>query len=77
MGQTDLPHNLAVDDSLVSRLDGGRVCQDCNVCIKLPRGFGMGTLSHQHHALPHKVSLDLLQGECSSLSRDNLNDGAL
>lgn len=58
---------------LIARLDGSGVGQDGNVGIKLPGSLGLSSLVHKHHALPHLVTLHLLQSQSSSLPSHNLS----
>lgn len=60
--ETHLADNLAMNDRLISGLDGGGVCEDGNVGIELPSSLRLGGFSHQHHPLPHQIPLHFLQG---------------
>ena len=73
----NLADNFAVDDRLVSGLDGGGVGEDGNISIELPGGFRLGGFPHQHHPLSHKVPLDLLQGERCCLPCHDLRQAAV
>lgn len=64
---SDLANYFTVDDSLVTRLDGGVVCENWDGCIKFPDCLRVEGSACQNHSLPHQPPFQLLQGHCSCL----------
>lgn len=61
-----------MNDGLVTGLDGGGVRQDGDVGVELPAGAGLAPFVQQYHALPHLISLYLLQSQRCRLPRHHL-----